>query len=55
MGLKEKKGRRTEEMYRGKGSDFEVKEGEGILRLTNGNQVKAEKNYNLRQKKKWQE
>ena len=31
-------------MFRGMGSDFEMLEGEGILRVRNQNQAKREKN-----------
>ena len=39
-------------MSRGKGSDFEMIEGEGILRGRNKNQGKTGKNKNLRQNKR---
>ena len=39
-------------MSRVKRSDFEMIEGEGILRVRNKNQAKTGKNWNLRQKRK---
>ena len=39
-------------MSRGKRSDFERIEGEGILRVRNENQAKIGKNLNLKPKKK---
>ena len=39
-------------MYRRKGSDFEMMEEEGILRVRNENQAKTGKSQNLRQKEK---